>query len=227
MQMLGVYVEIEELQQLYQNAYTDLNRLRFDKSHPWHRGLVLFYFSIIEYSDTFIALHLLGKRAAMPMVCRALLEAYIDFKNLHDDPQCGFGLEAAQLKERLDLLRNSKDLDNSYLTGIADFQDQEERWQSEFDDLVSKGHKPLKQWQKFEQADKSHEYRAVYSELCSHSHNNLSSLGQRYLDTKDSDGNFSLVVFDNFEPSETEHLVQLVYICLMDSSARVHRTLSE
>ena len=220
-------MEIEELRKLYKSAYTDLSKLRFDKSHAWHRGLVIFYLSIIEYTDTFIALHLLEKPVAMPIVCRTLLAAYIDFKNLHDDPKYGYRLEAAQLKEKLSLLQGSKDTENVYLNGVAEFRDQEEKWQSELDGFIAKGHKPLNQYEKFALAGKLHEYKAIYSDLCSHSHNNLSSLSQRYVDSKDNDGNFSLVVFDNFEANEKEHLIQLVYICLMDSSARVHQTLSQ
>ena len=186
---------------------------------------MLFYLSIIEYTDTFIGLHFLKKSAAMPMVCRALLEAYIDFKNMHDDPTYGFRLEAAQLKERLSILRNSRDSDNLYLNGLDEYCDQVAQWQSEFDSYEAKGHKPLNQYEKFKLAGKLHEYKAIYSDLCSHSHNNLSSLTQRHIDFRGGSDDVNIVVFDNYDPEKYAHLIQLVYICLMDSSARLYKTL--
>lgn len=218
-------MSIEKLQRLYKKAFSDLRTIKFDASHPWHRGLVLFYLSIMEYTDTFIGLHLIAKSVAMPMVSRTLLEAYIDFKNLHEDPKYGFRLEAAQLKERLDTLRASKEADNPYLDGLEEFYSQEKEWSTELDSLKSKGYKPLNQYEKFKLADKVDEYKSIYSHLCSHSHNNLSALANRYVDFSNADDTISLVIFENYNPDDHLHVIELVYFCLMDSSARLHATL--
>lgn len=219
-------MSIERLEALYKNAFADLSNIKFDKQHPWHRGLVLLYLSIVEYSDTFLGLHLISKPVAMPVVCRGLLEAYIDFKNLHTDPKYGYCMEAAQLKDRLRVLRDAQKTNNPYLDGVEDFYDKENEWESELKFLKSQGYESLPPYKKFKLAGKVDEYQSIYSQLCSHSHNDISALTERYIDLKENKIDYEVSVFNKYEPENYLHLIDLVFICLSDSSARLHKTLN-
>ena len=76
----------------------------FDKGHALHRTSMALYSSIIELSGTCCLLVDSKHATAVPILVRAILEAYVDLSNLLKNPPYGYHLEAAYLKEWLKIL---------------------------------------------------------------------------------------------------------------------------
>ena len=89
--------------------------IKFDRSHAWHRTLVCMYCSIVEYSDTLLVLRKEEKFVSIPLVVRALLEGFVDLKNLCGSPEYGNNIQANYLDEWLRITKEAGKLENPYL----------------------------------------------------------------------------------------------------------------
>lgn len=110
---------MEEYRQEVQKALDLAKHLRFDKTHPWHRGLVALYGALIEYSDSLIHLVEHEKSGAIPILFRSLMEAYVDFKNLAEGRGYGNHMEASYSKEWLRVLESANGSGNPYVAAIG------------------------------------------------------------------------------------------------------------
>lgn len=198
-------------------------KITFDKTHRLHFAVIALYGSIIELTGSIIVL--LNKRMAsgVPILLRAILEAYVDLVNLLRNKQYGYHLEASYRKEFLKVLEEAKRGKNEYLAGIAEKPDLDEiisKWRKEQKKLESKGYSALKQFDKFKRADMEKEYSSIYNLLCSDAHNNLRSLIKRHAEWGAQD--FLVVVYKAYSPEDSATHIGINAEILVRATQQVH-----
>lgn len=219
---------MEEYRQEVHKALDLAKHLRFDKTHPWHRGLVALYGGLIEYSDSLIHLVEYKKSGAIPVLFRSLMEAYVDFKNLVEDRGYGNHMEASYFKEWLRVLESANGSDNPYLAAIGgdpQLSGQVEELREKLADLKRKGFPPLSQYAKFERAGMEEEYRSIYNFLCAHSHNNIRSLIDRFIEIDEEGQDIQIVFFREHPHGEFDHYLQTGMHYLRNGSRNIHAVL--
>ena len=178
----------EMLKRLHDSAVDLTPALKFDQTHKLHRATVAYYASIVELSGACCELLNNNHTSAFPIVLRAVFEAHIDLINLVKDPQYCYTLEIDLLKSQLEFLKLSKEGNIDYLSQITAKIDLDARLtdtQTALDAAKQKGTQRTIS-DKFVTADMKDEYKTLYAWLCSHSHNNLSTLSTRHIETTDA-----------------------------------------
>jgi hypothetical protein len=191
-----------------EDAITYAEYLKFDKNHPWHRNLIALYCSLIEYSDSLIYLVENEKNIAVPIIFRSLLEAFVDFKNLANDRKYGYHMEAVYSKEWLKVIEEASKHNNAFLSAISEdtmLADQIRGHKDDLEKLKKDGYEPLNQFEKFEMAGMIEEYRSIYNFVCSHSHNNIRSLIDRFFIIDEIGKDFSLALFKERDSGQFDH----------------------
>jgi len=178
--------------------------LTFDKSHPLHRNTIALYGSIIELTGSNILL--IQKRivAGVPVLLRAILEAYVDLVNLINNKTYGYNLEVSYLKEWLKILEEAKIGKNEYLSDITKEPSLDKtimEWRKERKRLEAKGFRALRIDQKFSKAGMEKEYKSIYNSLCSDSHNNIRALIERHIEREETD--FSVVFYKAYTAEDS------------------------
>ena len=217
-----------DYKQEIKDAITYAECLKFDKHHPWHRNLVALYCSLIEYSDSLVYLVENGKGISVPLVFRGLLEAYVDFKNLSEDKLYSYNMEASYTKEWLKVIEEASQKNNAFLAEIGEvpeLKDQTQEHKDKLADLRNKGYTPLNQFEKFNKAGMVQEYRSIYNFMCSHSHNNIRSLIDRFFIINNAENDFELALFKDQEPSEFDHYLVTGKHFLRNGSHNIHAVL--
>ena len=225
-QLLGA--RMDAYQNLMVKVLDHIQYLKFDRTHPWHRHLICLYCSIVEYSDTLISLDKEVKNVAIPLVARALLEAYVDLVNLSENKEYGYNLEAGFIHEWLRVTNEAGKLENPYLEGLAvseSFDEQVAQWNANLEELKKKGYGKLNRFEKFRRAGMENEYRSIYNFLCSYSHNNIRALNDRYIEVSDDETDFKVTMFKEREDDENEQYLSLGLQYLHTSSQIIHRKL--
>lgn len=202
-----------------------LEFVKFDKRNPWHRTLISLYCAIIEYSDSLLHLIDNNKPIAIPAIFRSLLEAYVDFKNLAQDSNYLNQMEASYHSQWIKLFREASNGENPYLSGLneqVNLKEQMERTEKALSRLKKSGHSPLTALCKFEKAGMAEEYKSIYNDLCSDSHNNIRSLVDRFMviDLKNFDFQMTLFKKENMEDFEKYVVTGTHY--LRDVSHNIH-----
>lgn len=199
-------------------------KLTFDKANLQDRTVISLYGSIIELTGSIIVL--LDKRmvSGVPILLRALLEAFVDLVNLTRTSQYAHKLEVSYLKEWLKIFNEAKIGKNEYLTEISEQADLEQtiqKYQKEKSRLESKGIRALKIDEKFKRADLEKLYRSVYNMLCSDSHNNIRSLITRHIQDMDTD--YEMVIYKDYSLADSAHYVGTNSEILIKVSEIVHQ----
>jgi hypothetical protein len=219
---------MDEYKQEIKDALTYAEHLKFDKQHPWHRNLIALYCSLIEYFDSLIFLVGNEKNISVPLVFRGLLEAYVDFRNLAEDRLYGYHMEASYFKEWLKVIEEASQKKNAFLASIAthptlDVQVQE--YKNKLAELQAKGYNPLNQFEKFNKAGMIEEYKSVYNFVCSHSHNNIRSLIDRFFIINEAENDFEIALFKEQKPGEFTHYLITGKQLLRYGSHNIHAVL--
>lgn len=217
----------EEFLRFLKKAHDDFQPLsveiRFDKTHPLHRTVIALYGSILELTGSSILLVDNRLITGVPVLQRAILEAYVDLVNLTDSPKYGYYLEVSYLKEWLKILEEAKIGKNEYLKSITDEPSLDEtiaKWRSEKKKLEIEGYSALRIDQKFSRAQMGKEYKSVYNMLCSDSHNNMSALIKRHVEREK--GDFSIVFYKAYTPDDSAVYVGTNAEILVRATLRVH-----
>ena len=216
---------MEEYRKELKKGLNLAKHLRFDKTHPWHRGLVALYGALIEYSDSLIHLVENKKSGAIPVIFRSLMEAYVDLKNLAEERRYGNYMEASYSKEWLRVLESANGTDNPYLTAIGGDSRLGRRIEGErrkLAELRENGFQPLSQYAKFERAGMKEEYRSIYNFLCAHSHNNIRSLIDRFIEIDEEGRDIQLIFFREHHASEFDHYLHMGMHYLRNGSHKIH-----
>lgn len=169
--------ELEEVSSL-------AKEFRFDSSHALHQHVVSLYGSIIEFSSTIKELYKSGHHSAIPIVLRSILEAFVDLKNLCQDPKYGYSLTINSREESLRFLKAAKDNQKVYAELVAqdpDFDLNYSNLKKEIESLKSKGNKGVSIRKKFDDAGMANEYQTIYSMLCTATHNDIRALSVRHM----------------------------------------------
>jgi len=172
--------------------------LRFDKKHPWHLNLVLLYGTMLELMGSACILIREGVAIGVPILLRSAVEANIDFTNLSADRQYGYHMQAAYLREWINILREAKSGQNPFLKDVAqrpDLGDLLAQDEKELARLKEEGFTPLQQKEKFKRANLGPVYRSVYNFLCCHSHNNIRALLARHVNIATDKADFQVDLY--------------------------------
>lgn len=219
---------MEYFRELITKVLDHFPHIKFDKIHPWHRNMVYLYCSVVEYSDALYNQFKVEKSVAIPLIVRSLLEAYVDLKNLCENPEYGYSLRAAYISEWLRIAKEAGNVENPYLKNLAtheSFEDQVAEWEQELTDLKEKGHSKPNRRESFKLAGRENEYTSLYNFLCCYAHNNERALIDRHTEISDDQSDFKMVMFKDFEAQNEEHYLTLASQILTESSALVHAKL--
>ena len=219
---------MEEYKKELETAIRLLEKLNFDKNHPWHRNLISLYCALIEYSDSLIFLMENKKNISIPLIFRGLLEAYVDFMNLSVDQTYGYNMEASYSKEWLKVFNAANGTDNEFLDDLGKntlLTKQITEHTDNLQRLKSNGFSPLNNFQKFEKSDMVKEYKSIYNFVCSDSHNNIRSLIDRFIIIDKDENNFEIALFKEFEDDEYEQYYITGNLFLKNASQNIHKLL--
>lgn len=219
---------MDQYKQEIQKALDLSKDLRFDVKHPLHRNLVALYGAILEYADTLVHLISSGKTVAVPIVMRSLLEAFVDFQNLAEDANYGNIMEASYHKEWLRVLKSADGAENPYLAAIGKMPELEEQikeHEEKLERLKKRGFGPALNREKFEKAGMLEEYLSIYNFLCSHSHNNIRSLIERFMEIDHENKTLQMIFFRDPDEGKFDHYVDTAVHLLKLASRNLHRIL--
>ena len=173
-------------------------RLRFDKTHPWHRELILLYGYVLELTGSACVLIRNNVSIAVPILLRSVVEANLDLVNLYSDRSYGNHLHASELKEWIKVLKEAKQTENPFLSHLhacSQVGGTLAELESELKELKDKGYPPLRPEEKFDKAGSQEVYKSVYNKLCCHSHANLRALQSHHLTIASDGGDFSINLY--------------------------------
>ncbi|GAC22509.1 hypothetical protein GMES_0199 [Paraglaciecola mesophila KMM 241] len=216
---------MENLETELKTAEKYIDKLRFDKKHPWHKNLVTLYSALIEFSDSILLLVNNKRDIAVPIVFRSFLEAYVDFVNLANDRKYGYFMEASFHHSWIKLLTESNEGSNPYVQGIANNPDLKrmlEHHQHQLCSLKERKYPPLNVFNKFKKAKLLNEYKTIYAMLCLYSHNNISALNDRFLRLLADAKTFEIVLFREREDNELLAFIGTGAIQLRQCSYLIH-----
>lgn len=174
--------------------------IKFDGSDSHHRCCMALYGSILELTTSCVILIDKGLLTGAFVLLRSILEAYVDLENLIESKSYLADLEMSFVTEWLRILDEAAAGGNEYLADISKSPDLAatiKKWRAKRSELEAQGGCVMTQAEKFKRAGLDREYRSIYNELCSNSHNNLRALLDRHVEEEQDD--FSIVYYK--EPS--------------------------
>ncbi len=192
----------EFLKRLHDECISHSQHIVFDKKHPRHLYLVGLYGTLIELTGSLITLIERKHRTGVPPIFRAFLEAYVEFKNLHENAEYVYHMDASYNEQWLMVLREAKNQPNLYLKDISEMDNLDEQikeHENTLTELNKKKYGPLNVYQRFEKAGMIKEYRSLYNFLSNDAHSNIRALLSRHLEIHEDD--FKVVYYNN-EPLE-------------------------
>jgi hypothetical protein len=215
------------LKDLADRSLENAAAVKFDKEHPQHLYAMCTYGTILETTYDILALVDAAQFTSVPIILRALLDAYASFRSCFADPNHFKAMYATYIKEKLRLLDAVvENPDNPYLQGVAeaiDLQSEKESLNQELQQMKEQGYAPLRPWQEFERADLSSEYQSLYWQLCLHAHNNVAALEERHLEKKGDD--YTVAFFKMADAADLVRYLDSVSGILLDASKTLHSRL--
>lgn len=182
--------------------------VQFDSGVQQHLIAVSLHGSILELARGSLQLLSIADATCFPVVLRTALEAYVDLKNLVDDPDYADNMKASWHRERSRVLENAarRGTANPYLEDLAhnpDLADGLQEARAAMQRLKDRGRPPLKVWERFQKANEEDRYESVYAHLCQHSHNNLNALAGRHL-VQDAEGAAQVAFFQPIDDNDLQ-----------------------
>jgi len=216
-EILGFFEkEIEEVLSL-------ASELKFDPNHALHQHVISLYGSVIELSSSIKVLYKSGHYSTIPVVLRTILEAFVDLRNLCQDPKYGYSLTINSNKESLKFLKAAKDDQNVYAEMIArdpDIDHHIANFKKKNESLKANGNKGMNIRDKFRKADMLDEYLTIYNMLCAGTHNDIRALRARHIVIgKDS---FSLEFFKNEDTEAMYESLGIASELLLRATYEIH-----
>lgn len=218
----------EEVYEFLKRAHDSVQPLSehiyFDKTNRLHSHIIFLYGSIIELTGSCILLIEHGLMAAVPVILRSILEAYVDLHNLIEDPRYGYSMEISDLEGSLVIMKEEIFGSNKYLSGDAKSKQKclqhKQRIEGDLKALRSRGHKYMSIKKRFEKAGMLDEYKSIYTILSSETHNNLIALIKRH--TEINEGDFDVTVYRSYSWNDYQTHVGLNSEILIRASLEVH-----
>jgi Family of unknown function (DUF5677) len=148
---------------------------------PAQQMALALHATVIELFAGCIALVECERVAAVPIVLRSLYEAVVDLNNLLQAPTYLERMEAAELKQRMELLVQGKT--NSLMRGFeqkVDISEEMKTAGTRITELERRGQGAVSIRDRCIAVGREDEYRTVYALLSLDVHNNISALGERH-----------------------------------------------
>ncbi len=218
-------VALEYLQKLHKAALDLAAQLKFDKSFEKDGVVVALYASLIEYTGSMCILINEQQKAGTSQIFRSFLEAYVDFKNLNEDPKYLNIIYAKYHQERVRALDDRIE-GNPYLAQIAKHEEREEilRFHREkMEKLKEENYIPLNVRARFELANMLDEYSSIYHFESAQTHNNLSALLQRHFFHANED--YKIVIYHEYKLEDFDTHLDSMAGLLLDATDALHQRL--
>jgi hypothetical protein len=214
---------LDFLEKVVAKVTTSSNKLIFNKKYARHLYLIALYCRIIELTHSCTILMKEKIISGVPVILRTVLEAYADLKNLIADENYVNYMEASHLEEWRRIIKEAKNKENPYLCKIAELENLRKAYEDHtttIEELKDNKYVALSHYDRFEKAGLVKEYRSIYNFLCSHSHNNIRCLHDRYTTITGND--FDVVCYK--DPQPHDFLLYSTSLCdiLVDASSTVH-----
>ena len=201
--------------------------LKFDKADAQQLCVICLHGSVIELASGVLELSKLQQGAGIPILFRAMLEAFAKLRCCLNNPGHPKVMAAKFQAEKLRLLRTAQaEPENEFLSGIRrelDIDTEVRTIQDGLARLTAEGHGPVSTVAEFERAGLKAVYGSMYWNLCLHSHSNLSALQDRHLNVNGD--SYEVAWFK--EPEHDDVLRNLDSMCgaVITAAIDVHKLL--
>lgn len=212
------------IKRLHDASIRHSEHIVFDKKHPRHLHLVGLYGSLIELTGSLITLIEQKHRTGVPPVFRSIIEAYVEFANLHKDAEYGYYMDASYHEQWLKVLREAKKKPNPFLKDISELDNLDEQIREHekvLKELKKKGYTPLNVFDRFEKAGMVNEYRSLYNFLSNDAHSNIRALVDRHLEIHEND--FTVVYYKDELLEDYLPTLDSTAGLLMEASSKIHQ----
>ncbi|MER9729880.1 DUF5677 domain-containing protein [Mesorhizobium sp. M0217] len=210
------------LPELFAATMDMLPQVVFNKGQKVHRTLIALYSTVIEQVDSAMILQAKGRSASLDIILRSCLEAYVDLVNLASDDGYMHQMEMSYHHEWVRLAKGA-DPDNPYLASVIADAESNAFHTSELARLAAIA--PLMNtFERFKRAGMENEYRSVYNQLCSETHNNLRALIRRHFRFADDgdENKLELIVMSEMEEGALVATLHTFIAVLGQSNVIIH-----
>lgn len=196
------------LEKLLAECQERSSRISFDMASPQQSAAVALLGSILELSQDCSQLLQVKRRIGPKVLVRSLLEAFVELKNLTEDPRyLGFMTysQLVQHRKLLNMAHEPTGVENPYFADLLANQATPGRRAEiklELECLESEGFCELAIAERFRRAGEAHRRESIYQLLAQESHHNIAVLESRHLVKVDGRPR---VVF--FQPEGPEQLL--------------------
>jgi hypothetical protein len=173
---------IHTLNTVHDLAVHAARKLRVPRDITEHYALLL-YFTLIECSGSVAILFENERVAGIAAIARSALDAFVDIKNLLDDPEYWRSLEAADSIEWNKLMQTASVPGNDFLTALSadpNFPLYRKAIAQAVAEGKTRGFEKLSPEVRFEKAKLPTVYKSLYPMLSADAHNNTSLLRSRH-----------------------------------------------
>lgn len=191
-----------EVFEFFKKSHKDLieyaKDLKFDKKHPFHLTVIQLHVSIIKLCGSIIILLEHEGKIGIPSISRTLMETFVEFKNLSNDRNYGYYMEATHLEQWLKVLNESKEGENPFLSPIGNMPDLDKQIkvdEKKLEDLKNRGYAPLSIKKRFEKAGMGDVYKSIYNFLSTDAHSGIQALINRHIDIDFKKSDFEVVFY--------------------------------
>jgi len=213
----------EFLKSLHDKCLELSKEIRFDKKNPRQLHLIGLNGSIIELSGSITLLIDEKIAIGIPSLFRSMLEAFVELKNLCENAEYGYYMEASFVKEWLKIYREAKENPNPFLSEISKHDKLDSlitEYKKKLVSLKKRGYYPLKVEERFKRADMEDEYRSLYNFLSRDAHSNISALIGRHYEIDGDD--FSVTYYRDVPIQSLVVYIDSVAGILVKSAGMIH-----
>lgn len=214
---------LEVVKRLHDECIHHSKHIVFHKKQSSHLYLVALYGTFIELAGSLTTLIECNQRTGVPTIYRSILEAYVELKNLHENSEYAYHMDASYYYQWSEVLKKAKDKPNPYLKSISVIENLDENLQKseqELTELKKKGYNPLNMLKRFEQAGMIDEYYSIYNFLSCDAHSNIRALVSQHLEIHEND--FTVVYYKDKPLDDFLKYLNPVAGFLTDASMRIH-----
>lgn len=209
--------QLDFLKKVHDSLIVHASKLRFDKKDAVQLYLIALHCSLIELSNCMITLLKTNGNIGVPAIVRAFLESYVEFCNLHKNPEYGYRMEFN------DVLQGKKFLDKIPDTAVdvhPDLCDLKRMYADEHNNLKESGVESISIRERFRCAGMEDLYNSYYIRLCVDVHANVTALVDRHVKINNDDFEVSLYKNTSVEYYRIE--IALVTEKLIDATMNIH-----
>ncbi len=177
--------------------------LKFNVGDEQTRVAVCLYGSIIEFGESLCTLAKLQRWIGFGPTLRAMLEAFVDLRNVLHKKSYIRSMEAAFWDSREKIFLEALKGKNEFLNLLGERDEAKPalaECRDRLKELRKQGFEKLNVFERFERAGMASEYRSIYGFLCNEAHNDLSTLLRRHI--RIQDGRPSITFFRDLRQHE-------------------------